>query len=203
MSPKIRQRSAPICISRREQRAQTVVKADDKNGHAERLQIFRHETHPKLLARTDHKNGNEQNDEIASRTEKIREACNEAPQNDELASRTEKICEACNEAGRNDQISAAAEKIHAPCHEVSNAVHALLLPQALRLFNLRIFFARALFACWQPECFRSREFLQWFASMNASSQLSVEPGFSPVLVPCQRVNRFNGFIRGGPARESR
>ena len=143
MSPKISQHSAPIYISRGEQRAQAVIKADDKNGHAERLQIFRHETHPKLFACADHKNGNEQNDEIASQTEKIREAYNEASENGELAQRTEKICEVCSEAGRNDEIAAAAEKIHAACNEASNAVHALLLPQALRLFNLRIFFPRS------------------------------------------------------------
>src|SRR5437588_10912319 len=142
ISPKIGQHFAPICICRGEQRAQAVGKADDKNGHAERLQIFRHETHPKFLTRANHKNGNEQDDEIASRTEKIRKALNEAPQNGELAQRTEKICEVCSEAGRNDEI-AAAEKIHAACNEASNAVHALLLPQALRLFNLRIFFPRS------------------------------------------------------------
>ena len=93
------------------------------------------------MARADHKNGNEQNDEIASRTEKIREACNEAPQNDELEPWTEKFGEARHGAGRNDETALAAEKIRATCYEASNAVHALLLPQALRLFNLRIFFS--------------------------------------------------------------
>ena len=141
MSPEICQHSAPIRISRGEQRTQPVVKADDKNRRAERLQIFRHEAHPKLFARPDDENGSEQNDEIASRTEEICATCSEAGQNDAIASPMQKICAACNKARQNDALALPPEKIREAYDEAADAVHALLLPQPLRLFNLRIWSA--------------------------------------------------------------
>ena len=73
MSPKIDKYSAGISVDRAEQRPQRIVKTDDKNPRAERLQIFRYKTHPQFLARANYENGDEQNDEIASKAEKIRE----------------------------------------------------------------------------------------------------------------------------------
>src|SRR5438552_8940124 len=93
MSPKIGKYSAGISVNRTEQRPQHVVETDDKNRRAERLQIFRYKTHPQFLARANDENGDEQNDEIASKAEKI--------------------------------------------GEPARAIHALVLPQALRLFKKR------------------------------------------------------------------
>src|ERR1700676_1023533 len=73
MSPKIGKYSAGISVNRAEQRPQRVVETDDKNPRAERLQIFRYKAHPQFLARANYENGDEQNDEIASKAEKIRE----------------------------------------------------------------------------------------------------------------------------------
>src|SRR5439155_23880225 len=71
MSPKIDKYSAGISVNRTEQRPQRVVETDDKNRRAERLQIFRYKTHPQFLARANDENGNKQNDEIPSKTEKF------------------------------------------------------------------------------------------------------------------------------------
>ena len=73
MSPKIDKYSAGIRVNRAEQRPERVVETDEKNPRAERLQILRYKTHPQFLARADHENGDEQNDEIASQAEKIGE----------------------------------------------------------------------------------------------------------------------------------
>ena len=59
MSPDIDKYSAGISVDRPKQRPQCIVKADDKNSRADRLQVLRHETHPKLFARADHENGDE------------------------------------------------------------------------------------------------------------------------------------------------
>ena len=72
MSPKIDQHAARISVNRAKQRAQRIVKSDDKNARAKRLQILRHETHPEFLARTNHENGHEQNDKVAFEPEKLR-----------------------------------------------------------------------------------------------------------------------------------
>ena len=74
MSPKIDKDSAGVGVDRAEQGAQRVVQTDHKNGRAERLQIFRHETHPQLFARTDHENGDEENDEIAFQPKELAHA---------------------------------------------------------------------------------------------------------------------------------
>src|ERR1043166_8014445 len=73
MSPKIDNHTAGIRVNGAEQRPKRVVKPDHENARAERLQIFRHEPHPELFARADHKNREQQNDEIAFQSEKIRE----------------------------------------------------------------------------------------------------------------------------------
>src|SRR3981081_226405 len=73
MSPKIGKYSAGISVNRAEQRPQRAVETDDKTPRAERLQIFRYKTHPQFLARANYENGDEQNDEIVSKAEKIRE----------------------------------------------------------------------------------------------------------------------------------
>ena len=59
MSPTIDKDSAAIGVDGTEQGAQRVVKTDNENARAERLQIFRHKTHPEFLARTNHENGDE------------------------------------------------------------------------------------------------------------------------------------------------
>jgi hypothetical protein len=73
MSPKIDKYAARISVNRAEQRAQRIVKTDEENARAERLQIFWHETHPKFLAGANHENGDEQDDEIAFEPKEIRE----------------------------------------------------------------------------------------------------------------------------------
>jgi hypothetical protein len=56
--------STGIGVDSAKQRAQRIVKADDKNRRAECLQILRHKTHPKFFARTNDKDGDEQDDEV-------------------------------------------------------------------------------------------------------------------------------------------
>src|ERR1700682_6110612 len=73
MSPKIDKYSAGISVNRAEQRPQRVVETDDKNPRAGPREIFRYKTHPQFFARANYENGDEQNDEIASKAEKIRE----------------------------------------------------------------------------------------------------------------------------------
>ena len=65
MSPAIRDYPARVGVDRTEQCAQRIVKADNENRRADRLQILRHKTHPKLFACANDKNGDEQDDEIA------------------------------------------------------------------------------------------------------------------------------------------
>ena len=71
MSPAIREYAARIGVDRTEQCAQRIVKADNENRRAERLQILRHKTHPKFFASANDKNGDEQDDEIAFEPEEI------------------------------------------------------------------------------------------------------------------------------------
>ena len=73
MSPNVYEYSAGIGVDRAQQSAQPVVKTDNKNGRADRLQVLRHKTHPQFFARANHKNGDEQNDKIAFEAEKISE----------------------------------------------------------------------------------------------------------------------------------
>ena len=73
MSPAVRDYSAGIGVDRTEQCAQRIVKADNENRRAERLQILRHKTHPKLFACANDKNGDEQDDEIAFEPEESSE----------------------------------------------------------------------------------------------------------------------------------
>jgi len=65
MSPMIYNYSTGVGVERTERSAQRIIKTDDKNCRAERLQILRHKTHPKLFAGAYHENGDEQDNEIA------------------------------------------------------------------------------------------------------------------------------------------
>ena len=65
--------SAGIGVDRTKQSAQRIIKTDNKNCRAERLQILRHKTHPKLFACANDKNGDEQDDEIAFEPEESSE----------------------------------------------------------------------------------------------------------------------------------
>src|SRR4029077_3322914 len=73
MSPMVYNYSPWIGVDGTEQSAQRIIKTDDKNCRAERLQILRHKTHPKLFARAYYKNGDEQDDEIAFEPEESSE----------------------------------------------------------------------------------------------------------------------------------
>ena len=73
MSPAIREYAARVGIDRTKQSAQRIVKSDNENCRADRLQILRHKTHPKLFACANDKNGDEQDDEIAFESEEISE----------------------------------------------------------------------------------------------------------------------------------
>ena len=73
MSPAIREYAARVGIDRTKQCAQRIVKADNENRRAKRLQILRHKTHPKLFASANHKNGDEQDDQIAFEPEESSE----------------------------------------------------------------------------------------------------------------------------------
>src|SRR6266513_124394 len=64
-SPAVREYAAGISVDGTEQSAQRIIKTDNKHHCAERLQIFRHKTHPQLFACANDKYGDEQNDEIA------------------------------------------------------------------------------------------------------------------------------------------
>src|SRR3954451_25105682 len=72
-SPAVREYAAGISVDDTEQSAQRIIKTDNKHHCAERLQIFRHKTHPQLFACANDKYGDEQNDEIAFEPEEIRE----------------------------------------------------------------------------------------------------------------------------------
>ncbi len=74
MAPAIDEQAAGIGVDRTEEIPQRVEETDDENRRAERLQIFRKEPHPQFLARADGEGGDEQDDEIALESEKLREA---------------------------------------------------------------------------------------------------------------------------------
>ncbi len=65
--------STGICVDRTKQSAQRIIKTDNKDCCAERLQILRHKTHPEFFAGAYHKNGDEQDDEIAFEPEESSE----------------------------------------------------------------------------------------------------------------------------------
>src|ERR1700751_4953159 len=71
MSPKIDKYSAGIGVKRAEQRAQRIVKPNDENARTQCLQILRHKAHPEFFTRANHKDRDEQDDEIALEPEKI------------------------------------------------------------------------------------------------------------------------------------
>src|SRR5882724_2355847 len=73
MSPAICDYPARVGVGRTQQSAQRIVKADNENRRADRLQILRHKTHPKLFACANDKNGDEQDDEIAFEPEESSE----------------------------------------------------------------------------------------------------------------------------------
>src|SRR4030095_10434823 len=75
MSPAVREYAAGISVDSTKQSAQRIIKADNENRRADRLQILRHKTHPKLFASANHKNGDEQDDQIAFESEEISEGC--------------------------------------------------------------------------------------------------------------------------------
>ena len=57
--------STGIRVDGTKQSAQRIVKTDNENRRAERLQILRHKTDPEFFASAYHKNGDEQDNEIA------------------------------------------------------------------------------------------------------------------------------------------
>ena len=57
--------STGISVDRTQQSAQRIIKTDDENCRAKRLQILRHKTHPEFFAGAYHENGDQQNNEIA------------------------------------------------------------------------------------------------------------------------------------------
>src|SRR5437764_4643616 len=70
MSPKIDNHAAGICVDGAEQCANRIVESDQENARAERLQIFRDETHPQFFPRADDKNREQENNKIAFQSEK-------------------------------------------------------------------------------------------------------------------------------------
>ena len=71
MAPMVYDYSTGIGIHGTEQRAQRVVKTDNKHGCADDLQILRHKTHPKFFASSNDKNGDEKDNEIAFQSQEI------------------------------------------------------------------------------------------------------------------------------------
>src|SRR5947208_6302142 len=65
MSPAVREYAARVGIDRTKQSAKRIIKTDNKHHCTERLQIFRHKTHPEFFAGANDKDGDEQDDEIA------------------------------------------------------------------------------------------------------------------------------------------
>ena len=63
-----------IGVDRAEKIPQRIEEPDDEDGRAERLEIFRQESHPQFLARTDREGGDEEDDEVALESEKLSEA---------------------------------------------------------------------------------------------------------------------------------
>jgi hypothetical protein len=72
MSPKVHEYSTGVCVDRAEKSAQCIIKADNEDRRADRLQVLRHKTHPEFFAGADDKNGDKQDDEIAFEPEEIR-----------------------------------------------------------------------------------------------------------------------------------
>ena len=71
MPPAIDQHAAGVGVDRAEQSAERVEKADDENGGAEDLKIFRDETDPEFFASPDHEGGDQQDDEVALEPEEL------------------------------------------------------------------------------------------------------------------------------------
>ena len=71
MSPAINEDTARIGIDSAEQSPERIEKADNENGRAECLEIFRDKTHPELFSGADDERGNEQDDEVALEGEEI------------------------------------------------------------------------------------------------------------------------------------
>ena len=74
MSPAVDEQAAGVGVDRAEKIPQRIEKSDDKNGRAERLEIFRQEAHPQFLPSADGKGGNEQDDQVALEPEELRDA---------------------------------------------------------------------------------------------------------------------------------
>jgi hypothetical protein len=71
MSPAIYKYSAGIRVDCAEERAQCIIKPDNEDSRTDRLQVLRHKPHPKLFARANDKNGDEQDYEIAFKREEL------------------------------------------------------------------------------------------------------------------------------------
>ena len=71
MSPNVDKYSARVGVDRAEQSAYCVVKTDDKNSRADRLQVLWHKTQPEFLACADDEHGDEQDDQIAFKPEEL------------------------------------------------------------------------------------------------------------------------------------
>ena len=71
MSPAIHDNASRISVDGAEQSPERIEKANDENGRAKCLQIFRHEAHPEFFSGADDECGNEQDDEVALETEEI------------------------------------------------------------------------------------------------------------------------------------
>ncbi len=72
-SPAIDHDSAGVGVDRAEQSAQRIEGAYDENRRAERLEIFWDETHPQFLSRSNRKDRDEQDDQVAAQPEKFRQ----------------------------------------------------------------------------------------------------------------------------------
>src|SRR2546421_6063445 len=73
MPPKIDNYSAGVGVNCAEQCAKRVVKTNNENTRSECLEKFRDEPHPEFFASADDENGEEKNDEIALKPEKVGE----------------------------------------------------------------------------------------------------------------------------------
>src|SRR5438477_2853670 len=74
VSPKIDYHAAGIGVNRTEQCAERVVETDYKNARAERLKKLRYEPHPEFFASADHKDREQENDEVAFQSEETRDS---------------------------------------------------------------------------------------------------------------------------------
>src|ERR1051326_5811345 len=72
MPPAVGPQPSRVSVDRADQRAQSIIKPDNKYARAKRLQILRDKTHPEFFPSPNDKNGNEDDDEVAFEREEIR-----------------------------------------------------------------------------------------------------------------------------------